>query len=174
MALSRDKTTDGTMPKKRYRNPVPTVDIIIEAEDDSGKRGVVLIKRKNPPQGWALPGGFVDYGETLEAAAVREAAEETSLDVELLGQFHVYSDPARDPRLHTVSTVFLARSSGAPRAADDASAVAIFDPKRIPVPLAFDHRKILEDYVAVRQRGNPWTKKKARRRTAKETRTSGK
>jgi 8-oxo-dGTP diphosphatase len=125
-----------------YRNPVPTVDIIIEL--DSG--GIILIQRKNPPPGWALPGGFVDYGESLEEAAVREAREETSLDIRLVRQFHSYSRPDRDPRRHTISTVFIARSAGRPRAADDAAALAVFTRKSLPAPLAFDHAEILDDY----------------------------
>ncbi|OQX11001.1 MAG: NUDIX hydrolase, partial [Desulfobacteraceae bacterium IS3] len=91
------------MTEKKYRNPLVTVDIIIEIN-----KGIVLIERVNPPHGWALPGGFVDYGESLETAAVREAKEETSLDVTLEEQFHTYSAPDRDPRQHTVSTVFIA------------------------------------------------------------------
>jgi 8-oxo-dGTP diphosphatase len=174
MASSRVKSTDGTMPKKRYRNPVPTVDVIIEATDKTGKSGVVLVKRKNPPPGWALPGGFVDYGETLEAAAVREAAEETSLEVESLRQFHAYSDPGRDPRGHTVSTVFTGRGRGVPRAGDDASSVGVFDPEKIPVRLAFDHRRILDDYIAVRQGKNPWTTRKTKNRKTAATKISRK
>jgi ADP-ribose pyrophosphatase YjhB (NUDIX family) len=129
-----------------HRNPVPTVDIIIETEKKDGARGIVLIKRKNPPFGWALPGGFVDYGESLEAAAVREAREETALDVELQYQLHTYSDPDRDPRQHTISTVFVARGTGTPKAQDDARDIGIFSPEEIPIPLAFDHEKILNDY----------------------------
>lgn len=124
------------------RHPLPTVDILIEIPG----RGVVLIQRKHPPHGWALPGGFVEVGETLEAAARREALEETGLAVELLRQFHTYSDPDRDPRGHTVSTVFLAGATGEPRAADDAAAVAVFPLDALPSPLAFDHARILEDY----------------------------
>ncbi len=101
--------------KPKYRNPVPTVDIIIETP-----KGIVLIERRNPPHGWAIPGGFVDYGETLEDAARREAKEETSLDVELKNLLYVYSNPSRDPRQHTVSTVFIAKAKGTPKAADDA------------------------------------------------------
>ncbi|MBI3354842.1 MAG: NUDIX hydrolase, partial [Nitrospirae bacterium] len=96
--------------KQQFRNPLPTVDIIIELKD----KGIVLIRRKNPPHGWAIPGGFVDYGESLEYAAVREAREETSLNVELIRQFHTYSDPRRDARLHTISTVYIARAKGEP------------------------------------------------------------
>ncbi|MBI5583596.1 MAG: NUDIX hydrolase [Deltaproteobacteria bacterium] len=125
-----------------FRNPVPTVDIIIEL--DSG--GIVLIKRKNPPPGWALPGGFVDYGESLEEAARREAREETSLDIGLVRQFHTYSRPDRDPRRHTISTVFIAQSGGQPKAADDAAALGVFTRESLPSSLAFDHAEILDDY----------------------------
>ena len=133
---------------RRYRNPIPTVDIIIEIRDARGRDGIVLIERKNPPPGWALPGGFVDYGESLEEAAVREAKEETSLDVKLLGQLGTYSDPARDPRKHTISTVFIARASGTPDARDDAKTLGIFTRREIDFPLAFDHARILKDYYA--------------------------
>lgn len=128
------------------RNPFPTVDIILELEN----KGIVLIKRKNPPYGWAIPGGFVDYGETLEEAAVREALEETSLKVELVRQFHIYSDPDRDPRQHTISTVFIGRAEGIPVAADDAKEVGIYTKDSLPAELAFDHRKILSDYFSKR------------------------
>lgn len=130
-----------------YRNPVPTVDIIIEIKDDEGRPGIVLIERKNEPRGWALPGGFVDYGESLEDAAVREAKEETSLAVTLKRQFHTYSEPNRDPRQHTITTVFIASASGKPKAADDAKNIRIFPPDNIDVPLAFDHAQIIDDYV---------------------------
>ena len=123
------------------KTPAVTVDAIIEM---SG--GVVLIKRKNPPPGWAIPGGFVDYGETLEAAVVREMKEETGLDVTLVRQFHTYSDPDRDPRHHTVSTLFIATASGTPEAADDAADAGIFTRDSLPEHIAFDHRKILDDY----------------------------
>ncbi|HOD16526.1 MAG TPA: NUDIX hydrolase [Spirochaetota bacterium] len=134
---------------EHYRNPVPTVDIIIEIESGTGfpgSRSIVLIKRKNPPHGWAIPGGFVEYGETLEAAAVREAFEETSLEVRLVRQFHAYSDPARDPRQHTISIVFIATADGAPAGADDASEARIFSIDDLPSPIAFDHADILRDY----------------------------
>lgn len=108
--------------------------------------GVVLIKRKNPPYGWAIPGGFVDYGESLESAAIREAREETSLDVELIGQLGAYSDPSRDPRQHNISYVFVAKAKGSPRAGDDAKEIGIFTKESLPENLAFDHRKILQDY----------------------------
>ena len=128
-----------------HRNPVPTVDIIIKYAG-----GIILIRRKNPPAGWALPGGFVDYGETLEDAAVREAREETGLDVRLLRQFHSYSDPHRDPRLHTISTVFLAEAAGQAVAGDDAEEIGVFSAAELPDNLAFDHRQILEDYITGR------------------------
>ncbi|GBE00842.1 bifunctional NMN adenylyltransferase/Nudix hydrolase [bacterium BMS3Bbin06] len=127
------------------RNPLPTVDLLIEYQD-----GLILIRRKNPPSGWALPGGFVDYGESLEEAAVREAGEETGLDVELIRQFHTYSDPGRDPRFHTITTVYLARAEGEPAAGDDASEVAVFRRDNLPDDIAFDHREILEDYFEKR------------------------
>lgn len=127
-----------------YRNPIPTVDIIIEVKG----KGIVLIERANPPFGWALPGGFVDYGESLETAAVREAREETSLDVELVRQFHSYSDPDRDPRQHNITTVFIARANGAPKAASDAKNFGFFQENSLPENMAFDHAVILQDYFA--------------------------
>lgn len=130
-----------SMTTDNHKKPGITVDIIIEI----GNR-IVLIKRKYPPYGWAIPGGFVDYGETLETAAVREAKEETSLEVTLKEQFHSYSDPSRDPRRHTISTVFIARGSGVPVAADDAARAELFDKKNLPETIVFDHRQILEDY----------------------------
>lgn len=127
-----------------YRNPFLTVDIIIRV----GHRTVVLIERKNPPYGWAIPGGFVDYGESVETAARREAREETGLTVEELEQFRVYSEPNRDPRHHTVSVVFTAVAHGTPVAADDASRVRVFKAEELPENLAFDHARILADYFA--------------------------
>lgn len=132
----------------QHRNPVPTVDIIIEVGD-----GIVLIERKNPPLGWALPGGFVDEGEAVSTAAIREALEETSLQVTLTEQFFCYSAPDRDPRRHTISVVFLARADGAPVAADDARAAAVFPGDALPSPLVFDHAQILSDYLRYRQTG---------------------
>ncbi len=126
----------------KYLNPIPTVDIIIE----TAKGGIVLIKRKNPPFGWALPGGFVDYGESLESAAIREAKEETSLTVEIRYQLGAYSDPARDPRHHTITVVFVARAAGEPTASDDAMEAGLFGPDSLPDNLAFDHKAILQDY----------------------------
>jgi purine-nucleoside phosphorylase len=134
-------------PVGHYKNPVPTVDIIIELGDGR----IVLIKRKNPPYGWALPGGFVDYGESLEAAAIREAKEETMLDVTLIRQMNTYSQPDRDPRGHTISTVFIAQAQGTPRAADDAQEIGVFDCPDLPFPLAFDHAQILTDYIKQRK-----------------------
>jgi len=125
------------------QKPRLTVDVIVEV----GKDRLVLIRRKNPPPGWALPGGFVDAGETVEQAAVRETLEDTSLRVELVRQFHVYSDPARDPRGHTVSVVFIGRAQGEPRGADDAAEARTFPVDALPQELAFDHGRILADYL---------------------------
>ncbi len=130
---------------KQYRNPFPTVDIIIELD-----RKILLIKRKNPPYGWALPGGFVDYGESLEQAALREAREETGLVVNNLQLLGCYSDPSRDSRMHTISTVYYGQGSGTPQAADDAADLALFDPRSLPAPLCFDHAQIVDDYCKIR------------------------
>lgn len=135
-----------------YRNPVPTVDIILELVDRP-HRPIVLIERKNEPYGWAIPGGFVDYGELVETAARREAEEEIGLSVELVEQFHVYSDPSRDPRQHTMSVVFIATAIGEPKAGDDAKGLGIFEPWRIPTNLCFDHDRILRDYWHYRHYG---------------------
>lgn len=129
----------------RYRNPIPTVDIIIETPD-----GIILIKRLNPPYGWALPGGFVDYGESLEKAAVREAREETGLAITNLKLLGCYSDPTRDDRMHTISTVYIAQASGTAKAGDDAAALGVFPVEQLPEPLCFDHSTILRDYAAVK------------------------
>jgi len=131
---------------ERYRNPVPTVDVIIEYD-----HGIVLVERKNPPLGWALPGGFVDYGETVERAAAREAHEETGLVLENLQMFHVYSDPSRDPRMHTITTVFTASGTGALQAGDDAGGIGVFAEGELPETIAFDHSRIIEDYFAFRR-----------------------
>ncbi len=126
-----------------YRNPLLAVDAIIETGD-----GILLIERKNPPYGWALPGGFVDYGETLETAVIREAKEETNLDIKITEQFQAYSDPSRDPRKHTVSVIFIASADKKQPAVamDDAKNLKIFRITEIPENLAFDHGKILSDY----------------------------
>jgi len=129
--------------------PRVSVDIIIELDPDL----VVLIERKNPPHGWALPGGFVDYGESLEKASVREAKEETCLDVQLIEQFYTYSDPQRDPRHHTITTVFIGRASGVPRGSDDAKRAETFTEKDLPSPLVFDHAVILKDYFHYKKTG---------------------
>ena len=126
--------------------PLVTVDAIVEVPG-----GIVLVERSNPPFGYALPGGFVDYGESLEEAVRREAAEETGLDLSDLRQFHTYSEPSRDPRFHTVSTVFTAKAGGTPRAGDDAAAVKVVAPAEVPgLAFAFDHGKVLADWLARR------------------------
>ncbi len=132
--------------------PLLTADIIIELTDRPG-RPIVLIKRLNPPHGWAIPGGFVDVGERVEAAAVREAREETGLEVSLKVLLGIYSDPDRDPRLHTTTAVYLAEASGEPKALDDALALRLFTLGAWPAPLAFDHAQVLEDYLRYRETG---------------------
>ena len=136
----------------RPATPALTVDVIVEMTDRA-TRPVVFIERKHEPLGWALPGGFVDVGETVEHAAVREAREETGLEVTLTRLLGVYSDPARDPRGHTVSVVYIAEARGEPRAADDARAVTVADPAH-PPPLAFDHPRIVADYLRWRAGGS--------------------
>jgi len=135
--------------KKTYRNPFPTVDAVIEMGE-----GIVLVRRKNPPYGWALPGGFVDYGESLEEAIKREVKEEINLEVETLKQFHTYSAPDRDPRFHTISTVFVVKAKGELKAGDDAKQVRVFPPDRLPEDIAFDHRKIIKDYLKFKEMKN--------------------
>ncbi|NJK41775.1 MAG: NUDIX hydrolase [Acaryochloridaceae cyanobacterium SU_2_1] len=137
---------------KTARNPSPTVDIIIEMWDRP-QRPIVLIERLNLPYGWAIPGGFIDYGESVEAAACREAQEETGLEVDLLEQFYVYSGPNRDPRQHTISVVLIARAMGDPTAADDAKSLQLFEPWILPEQLCFDHRQVLQDYLQYRYYG---------------------
>jgi len=132
--------------------PLLAADVIIELVDQPG-RPIVLIERRNPPWGWAIPGGFVDVGETLEQAAVREAQEETSLSVTLVALLGVYSAPQRDPRGHTVTAVYVAQAFGTPRAADDAKNLEAFTMERLPSPLAFDHATVLEDYRRFRYTG---------------------
>ncbi|CAM2057366.1 8-oxo-dGTP diphosphatase [Desulfovibrionales bacterium] len=139
-----------------FCNPTPTVDVIIQLPG----RGIVLIERRNSPSCWALPGGFVDLGETAEAAAVREAREETGLEVELTGLFGVYSDPIRDPRQHTLSVVYIgvAVNFEALAAGDDAGRIMFFFPGRWPEPLAFDHRRILDDFLHHFERLNNYSR----------------
>jgi 8-oxo-dGTP diphosphatase len=128
---------------KLQNGPFTTVDAIIELTE-----GIVIIQRSNPPFGWALPGGFVDYGESLEEAVKREAKEETNLDLIDIKQFHTYSDPKRDPRFHTIGTVFIAKAKGKPKAGDDAIGLKVISLKDIKkYDFAFDHGKILEDYL---------------------------
>ena len=130
------------------RIPRPTVDVVIEVAG-----GIVLIRRQNPPEGWAIPGGFVDYGERAEDAARREMREETGLQVELLEVLGVYSDPQRDARGHTISTVYVGRAAGTPRGADDALEAAVFTERTLPKPIVFDHPAILADYFHYRRTG---------------------
>jgi 8-oxo-dGTP diphosphatase len=134
-----------------FKNPAPTVDLIIELVDAPGH--IVFIERGNEPRGFAFPGGFVDEGEWVADAAVREAKEETGLDVELTELFHVYSDPSRDRRKHTVSIVFLARATGVPVGGDDAARCITAPPDAPPSPLVFDHATMLADYLAYRRHG---------------------
>ena len=134
------------------KTPSLTTDIIIELRDRPDVP-IVLIRRKYPPHGWALPGGFVEVGESLDNAAVREAEEETALRVTLKILLGCYSDPRRDPRSHTASAVYVAEGEGEPRAQDDAAGVAVFSPEALPSPLVFDHARILRDYLVWRQQG---------------------
>lgn len=139
------------MSGEHWKNPTPTVDILIELDGNPGT--LVFIERKNEPTGFALPGGFVDEGEYVADAAVREAKEETGLDVELVELFHVYSDPTRDPRKHTVSTVFIGRARGTPTGGDDAARCLVCPPDELPAPLVFDHGVIVSDYQAYKRTG---------------------
>lgn len=141
-----------SQPLMIHQNPAPTADIIIEMIDRP-HRPIVLIERLNPPYGWAIPGGFVDLGESVETAAVREALEETGLSVELVEQMLTYSDPKRDPRQHTLCVVFIATATGEPQAGDDAKNLDLFDPWEIPTNLCFDHDRILRDYLNYRNYG---------------------
>jgi 8-oxo-dGTP diphosphatase len=134
--------------------PLLAADAIIELVDRPG-RPIILIERLNPPLGWAIPGGFVDVGERIEDAAMREAAEETGLEVHLLALLGLYSDPARDPRGHTVTAVYVAEARGEPRALDDARSVRIVQPDALPDQLAFDHAQVLADYGDYRLHGRP-------------------
>ena len=134
----------------RPKTPLLTVDIIIELKQAPGK--VLLIERKYPPYGWALPGGFVDVGESIECAAMREAKEETSLVVNIEQLLGCYSDPARDKRGHTVSAVFIASADATPRAADDAKNLQLWDSNKLP-ELVFDHQQILNDFCSYKKTG---------------------
>lgn len=137
---------------KIQQGPFTTVDAIIEIEG-----GIVIIERSNPPFGWALPGGFVDYQESLEQAVAREAKEETGLDIFEPKQFHTYSDPGRDPRFHTIGTVFIAKAKGAPRAGDDAGSLRVVSLNEIEnIDFAFDHKKIIQDYLKYKKGENPF------------------
>lgn len=132
-----------------FKNPTPTVDCIVELPGDR----IVLIRRKNPPVGWALPGGFVDEGEPLHKACVREVKEETGLEVDLSEQFFTYSDPARDPRKHTISTVYIGWAEGEPKGSDDAAEARGFPVSELPGELCFDHGTILNDYLVYKRTG---------------------
>ena len=128
---------------KLQKGPFITIDAIIEINE-----GIVVIERSNPPFGFALPGGFVDYGESLEEAVKREAKEETGLDLTELKQFHTYSEPNRDPRFHTIGTVFIAKAKGKPKAGDDAKSLKVVKLSEIEkLDFAFDHKKIIQDYL---------------------------
>ena len=136
------------------RTPLLAADAIIELMDRPD-RPIILIERLNPPHGWAIPGGFVDIGERVETAAVREALEETALEVDLQALLGLYSDPSRDPRGHTVTAVYVARARGEPEARDDARALRAFLPDELPNKLAFDHTTVLADYLRYRDSGEP-------------------
>jgi 8-oxo-dGTP diphosphatase len=136
-----------------HRNPLPTVDVLVERDG-----ALLLVKRKYDPPGWALPGGFVDYGEKVADAAVREAKEETGLDVVLTALLHVYSDPSRDPRKHSITTAFVATATGEPVGGDDAAEARFWPLDALPSPIAFDHARIIADFVrflATGQRPDP-------------------
>ena len=136
----------------RPLTPSLTVDIIIQLTDYKDLP-IILIERKYPPYGWALPGGFVDVGETVETAAVREAKEEVCLNVELVTLLGCYSDPNRDDRGHTVSLVYIANAQGEPKAADDAKNLQVYTLAELPRNLVFDHDEILSDYCEFRNSG---------------------
>lgn len=137
-----------TPPAPPFRGPSPTADVVIERDG-----AIVLVRRRNPPLGWALPGGFVDYGEKVPDAAVREAKEETGLDVRLTALLHVYSDPARDPRRHTMTVVYIATADGEPVGGDDAAEAHYFPLDALPSPIVFDHAAIIDDYRQFRRGG---------------------
>jgi len=137
----------------RPTTPLIAADTIIELVDENNEIGIVLIERKNPPYGWAIPGGFVDVGETIEQAAVREAKEEVCLDVKLCCLLGLYSDPSRDDRGHTATAIYIATANGLPQAADDAKNVAVFPLDQFPAKLAFDHTQVLQDYLNYKNTG---------------------
>jgi ADP-ribose pyrophosphatase YjhB (NUDIX family) len=145
---------------KLQKGPFSTVDAIIEipvSPEQVREDGIVVIKRSNPPFGWALPGGFVDYGESLEEAVKREMKEETGLEITDLKQFHTYSEPHRDPRFHTIATVFIAKAKGSPRAGDDAMGLEVVKLSEIEnLDFAFDHGQILKDYLRYKKGQNPF------------------
>lgn len=136
----------------RPTTPALAADALIELVDRPG-RPIVLIERAHPPAGWAIPGGFVDVGETVEQAAIREAKEETGLDVRLKVLLGIYSHPGRDPRGHTVTAVYVAEATGTPIAADDAKHCRVVRLDEVPAPLAFDHAMVLADYREYRANG---------------------
>jgi len=138
---------------KLQAGPYTTVDAIIEIPLENKETGIIVIQRSNPPFGWALPGGFVDYGESLEVAVKREAKEETGMDLTEIKQFHTYSEPERDPRFHTISTVFIGHAKGKPRAGSDAAGLKVINLSEIKnLTFAFDHQKILQDYLAYKNK----------------------
>ena len=149
-------------PMPEYRNPTPTVDILILKDNQ-----IVLVKRRNPPLGWAIPGGYVDEGECVEHAAIREAKEETGLDVHLTSLFYVYSDPSRDPRQHTMTTVFTATAEGLPKGDDDAEIAQYFPLSDLPSPIVFDHATIIADYLEFRKTGKQPELQRALKRMGK-------
>jgi ADP-ribose pyrophosphatase YjhB (NUDIX family)/O-acetyl-ADP-ribose deacetylase (regulator of RNase III) len=136
-----------TFRQKIAQHPLSTADAIIKM-----KGGIVLVKRKNPPAGWALPGGFVKYNESLEQTVRREIKEETNLTLEDLKQFHTYSAPDRDPRFHTITTVFVGKGKGRLKASSDAAEVAVFPPDQLPAEMAFDHRQIIQDFLTTEKK----------------------
>jgi len=141
-------TAPGTDVWRPPEGPLPTADVIIEVG-----HAIVLVERRFEPFGWAIPGGFIERGESAEACARREALEETGLEVTLLEQFHVYSAPERDPRHHTLTVVFIGRAQGTPRGGDDAARAALFKESRLPKTIAFDHSSVLADYFEYKRSG---------------------
>lgn len=136
------------MAARENTGPSPAADVIIEVGG-----GIVLIERRYPPAGWAIPGGFIDKGESAEDAARREAKEETGLDVELTDLLYTYSDPRRDPRGHTLTLVYVGTALGTPKGGDDAAKAAVFTEQTLPENLAFDHASVLADYFRFRRTG---------------------